>query len=101
MEEELRRFECTVDALTLRLEHILVALALTFDAQAATRQRLNGNGRDDERFRETVADLQTEAAHYRHLARALTNRHSPSLHATAGRPNGRPLPADEATESAH
>jgi len=74
MEDELARFQSTVDVLMVRLERTLIALALTFDAQAVTRQRLNGNGRRLGFPDDTVADLQTAAEHYRRLARTLTNR---------------------------
>lgn len=46
LEEEAARFQATVDALIVRLEHTLIALALTFDAQAATRERLDGHNGD-------------------------------------------------------
>lgn len=71
LEDDLKRFSGTVDVLLLRLERTLVALALTFDAQAAARQRLNGHKWDDEDFLQSVADLQTGAELYRHLARTL------------------------------
>ena len=73
LEGDLTRFQGTVDTLTQRLQHILIALALTYDAQAATRQRLNRKKHDHDHLDETVADLQTAAEQYRHLARALTN----------------------------
>ena len=73
LEDDLTRFQGTVDALILRLERTLIALALTFDAQAATRQQLNGQEREDDPLNESVADLQTAAEQYRHLARTLTN----------------------------
>lgn len=73
LEEELLRFQHTVDHLTSRLGHTLLALALTFDAQAATRQRLNAHARRDDHLTDSVADLQTVAEQYRHLARTLTN----------------------------
>jgi hypothetical protein len=73
LEGELQRFSGTVDILMLRLERVLVALALTFDAQAAARQRLNGYRWEDEEFLASVADLQTAAELYRHLARKLIN----------------------------
>lgn len=60
-------------ALILRLERTLIALALTFDAQAATRQQLNGQEREDNHLNDSVADLQTAAEQYRHLARTLPN----------------------------
>ena len=73
LEAEVARFQSIVDALTARLGHTLVALALTFDAQAATRQRLNGHNSDDEQLHDSIANLQTAAEHYRHLARTLTD----------------------------
>lgn len=72
LEDDLRRFQGTVDALILRLEHTLTALALTLDAQAATRQQLNGHERDDH-LNDSAADLQTSAEQVRQLARTLTN----------------------------
>ena len=71
VEEDLQRFPATVDALMLRVERTLVALALTFDAQAAAWQRLNGQPRDDDYLNNMMADWQTAAELYRHLARTL------------------------------
>jgi len=73
LEEDLRRFQGTVDALILRLEHTLTALALTLDAQAATRQRLNGHERDDDHLNYRGVDLQAAAEQVRQLTRTLTD----------------------------
>jgi hypothetical protein len=73
LSEDLTHCQRTVDALILRLEHTLTALALTLDAQAAMRQRLDGDERDDDHLNDTAADLQTRAEQVRHFARALTN----------------------------
>src|SRR3954463_2499195 len=73
LEEDLTRFQHTVDALIRRLEPTLNALALTFDAQAATRQRLDGHELDEHHLSESAAALQTRAEQVRDLARALQN----------------------------
>jgi hypothetical protein len=77
LEEEAARFQATVDALILRLEHTLIALALTFDAQAATWQRLNGNHGGPGSLDATVGALQRAAEQYRMLARNLPGRTGP------------------------
>jgi hypothetical protein len=71
LEDDLRRYQGTVDALTRRLEHTLIALALTIDAQAAARQQLGGHGRGADHLDDTVANLLTAAEKYRQLARGI------------------------------
>jgi hypothetical protein len=73
---ELRRLEETRRALAARLELTATALALTLDAQASTRQRLDsmsGNGAEPRR----VAQLEAAADRYRQVIRMLTlNEHA-------------------------
>jgi hypothetical protein len=74
LEIEIRRMQETLDILSVRLERTLIALALTLDAQAATRQRLNDDAVDDELdLTDKVAHLQTTAEQYRQLARTVSN----------------------------
>ena len=72
LEAELTGFQHTMETLTLRLEHTLIALALTCDAQAATRRRLNGDSRGHDY--QTADELQSAAERYRRLARDLPGR---------------------------
>jgi hypothetical protein len=79
LEEEVARFQATVDALIVRLQHTLIALALTFDAQAATWERLDGHNGDAESLDDRVRALQRAAEQYRHIARNLPDRPAPLL----------------------
>jgi hypothetical protein len=67
---ELSRLADTAETLSQRLERTLVALALTLEAEAVTRQQLasNGMGWNTDRM---VSDLQLAAEQYRNLAAVL------------------------------
>jgi len=68
---EVHALQDTTRALASRLERTLTALALTLDAQAATRLRLAHISRDEARLRESVEELQAAAERYRVVARQL------------------------------
>lgn len=70
LEGEFARLQGTTETLFVHLERTLIALALTFDAQAATLQRLNGHA-DLEHRHDLARDLQVAAERYRRLARDL------------------------------
>ena len=67
---ELKRLEETRRTLAARLELTATALALTLDAQASTRQRLDTLTGDPETRR--VAQLEAAADRYRQVIRMLT-----------------------------
>ena len=72
LEEEVAGFQGRIDTLMLRLEHTLIALALTYDAQAAMQQGFNGPTGDHDRRNDRVRELQTAAERFRRLARNLS-----------------------------
>lgn len=82
LERELTRFEETHRVLAARLELTMAALALTLDAQASTRQRLDALGHGSRRrIAGASRDLEREAERYRLLAAlmALDNQAVPVL----------------------